>query len=89
MHRHPSHAWLPPNVPGMESWITPQLNLAYLFRKLRVSLMCLAYFLTYYMYVQPDIGRCLFDWCRNQMSVLYPGPTTYREGEMFYLPRQL
>ena len=44
-----------------------------LIRKLRVSLMCLAYFLTCYQWVfeQPDTGRRSVDWYRNQMSVLY------------------
>ena len=41
--------------------------------KLRLPLMCLAYFLTFYplVFIQPGTGRLLVDWCRNLMSVLY------------------
>ena len=60
------HNRLPPSFLCMDAWMTSQLNVA-LNCKLHGSLMCLAYFLTCYLwvFVQP------VDWCRNQISVLY------------------
>ena len=37
------YTWLPPSSLGMDAWMTSQLNID-LIRKLRTSLMCLAYF---------------------------------------------
>ena len=72
-HNKRPHARLPPSFLGLDAWMTSQLNVA-LIRKLRVSLMCLAYFfylLSIWVFVQPLTGRRPIDWCRNLMSVLY------------------
>ena len=76
MHGQPGHntlphARLPPSYPGT-AWLTLQLNVT-LIRMQRGSFVCLAYFLTYHVwvYVQPDTDRRPVDWCSNYMSVLY------------------
>ena len=63
---------LPPIFLAMDAWMTSQLNVA-LICKLSGSLMSLACFWTCYpvMFVQPCTSRCLVNWCRNEMSVLY------------------
>ena len=43
-----THKPTPPNFLGMDAWMTSRLNVA-LFRKLHVSMLCLAYFLTCYL----------------------------------------
>ena len=60
-----------PSFMGMDAWMTPQLNIA-LIRKLRGTLMCLAYFLTCYpwVFVQPGIDRRPVNWCSKLMPVL-------------------
>ena len=49
-HNKRPHARLPPSFLGMDAWMTSQLNVA-LIHKLRASLMCLVYFLTYHLWV--------------------------------------
>ena len=62
------HARLLPHILGMDARMASQLNIA-LIRKLRGSLLCLAYFLTCYPWVLVQLGTV--DWCRNEVSVLY------------------
>ena len=66
------HASLSHSFLDMDAWMTSQLNVA-LIRKLRGSLVCLAYFLTFYPYVfaTPGTSRRPVDWCNILMCVLY------------------
>ena len=71
-HNTRPHTRLPITFFGMDAWVTSQLNVA-LMCKLRESL---AYFLTCYpwVFVQPGIGRCPVDWCR-ELNVYIVGYT--------------
>ena len=67
------HAQLAPSFLCMDTWVTSQLNVAFIRRLRGSSNMCLAYFLTCYPWVivQPGTSRCPVDWCRKLMSALY------------------
>ena len=67
------------------SWANERTVVA-LIRKLRGSLMCLAYFLTYYSggFVQPGTSRRSVDWCRNEMSSLYSWTWNYDYRSFFF-----
>ena len=65
-HNTRPHARLPQRFLCIDAWMTSQMNVA-LIHKLLGSLMCLAYFLTCYIWVieQPVTDKRPVDGCMN------------------------
>ena len=82
-HNLRPHTLLPPSFISMDDLTTEH---SLLIRKLRGSMMCLAYFLCYpWVFAQLGTGRRPVDCCRNLMSVLYATTLIYvaRSGSWY------